>query len=137
MVSCASIIEFFVHVSGEAIAATIGAFFGAGAAFLLQHSNEKKLREDAQYAAIIQAQHALLYMWKILVSMKLSYLDPSREKSDRHRKMAYYWQIDRYEEIKSKSIAFMYATGRRTFMANCFFAERSFLNVMGRSKPAT
>ena len=130
MPTCEAIIEFFVHVSGEAVAAMFGAFVGAGAAFWLQIGRERKLRDDAQYAAIIEAQHSLLFMWRILASLQFTYLNPQRINPIRHRMLPLYWVTESDISVDLASITFLFRPEMREVVSLCFFAQRGFLSAV-------
>ncbi len=117
--------------SGEIIAALGGAFFGAGAAFLLQKRREDQLKADREYAAIIKAQHAILFMWRILASIQYTYLDaPRKDVEFRHRKLPKYWVTSMHLALDLDSIAFLFRPKMREVVSNCFFAQRAFLSAI-------
>jgi hypothetical protein len=79
MITCESIIAGIGQITGEALAASFGAFAGAGAAFALQMLHEKRLKADKEYAAIIRAQHALLFMSENLTEIRGQKLDAHKD----------------------------------------------------------
>jgi hypothetical protein len=129
MISCESLLRGIAHLSGEAIAATVGAFAGAGAAFALQMVHEKRLKADKEYAAIINAQHALLFMLKILTGVQNQHLDAEKSHPDRHIRLTEFLTTEKHVDIDLASLNFLFRPNMRELISRCFYAERSFLNA--------
>ena len=133
--SCGALTKLLLNWSGEIVAALVGAFVGAGAAFWLQMRREKQLKADKEYAAIIKAQHAMLFMWWILAVIRYTYLDARRQDAkDRHRILGKYWMIDLHVSIDLDSLAFLFRPKMREVVSLCFFAERAFLSAVDAVK---
>jgi hypothetical protein len=123
-------IDILVNWGGQIIAALIGAFVGAGAAFLLQMRREKRLKADEEYAAIIRAQHALLFMHRILARIQSTYLDKQRTSKTRHQELSLFWLTNRHYSIDLDSLTFLFRPKMRALLSNCFFTERAFQSAM-------
>jgi hypothetical protein len=128
--SCDSLIKLLLDWGGEIIAALAGAFVGAGAAFLLQRRRENELKADAQYAAIIQAQHTLFFMWAILAEKKVKYLDRYRSDALGYRKLTLYPLPQSQIGLDFKSLGFLFRPTSRRVISDCFNAERSYLSAI-------
>ena len=119
----------------ELASALAGAFVGAIAAFGLQMLRENQLKEDKEYAAIISAQHALLFKWRVLAAIRFRYLDAERENvAERHQRLSIYWIADHNIVTDLDSLTFLFRQGMRQVVSNCFFAERAYLSAIDAVK---
>ncbi len=128
--TCDSVITLLLTWGGEVVAALSGAFMGASFAFFLMLRHEKTQRADKEYAAIIKAQHALFFMWRLMVNIQDNYLKVQRSDTQgRHRNLPTYSMNERYLPIDFDSIAFLFRPKMREVVARCFVAERQFLSA--------
>jgi hypothetical protein len=92
--------------------------------------HEKRLKADKEYAAIIRAQHALLFMAENLTDLRNQKLDAHKDQPDRHIRMTALFMTEKHVSIDLDSLSFLFRPKMRELIARCFFAERSYLSAL-------
>jgi len=109
----------------------IGAWAGAAMAFRYQRHREEEVKRNDQIQAVVAAQHALYFMWRLLAYVRYTYLDPQRDDEDnRHKMLGKYHLVEHRVPIDFNSLTFLFQRNFRGLLSNIFIAERAFLNAV-------
>ncbi|MEO7701892.1 MAG: hypothetical protein ABIZ04_21915 [Opitutus sp.] len=116
--------------AGKIVSALGGAFAGAGVAFWFQNRRENKIKRNAQFEALVRAQHALYFMWSVVAGLRYKYLDESRTDPKRHRMLRINWLPEHHVPIDFNALTFLHRQGSTTLLTQLYVAERAYLSAI-------